>query len=123
MEVISFNADSDAGEACVCFAGADPVFMGHFPNAPVLPGVVLIDTAVEFVARAMKKPLRLERLSNVKFCRVVLPDEAIRLVFKTTPDPDNSGRIHVSGRWFRDAEKVADMNFWAVPDKTKGGAL
>lgn len=120
MEVISFSSGADAGEACVRFAGTEPVFMGHFPNAPLLPGVVLIDVAVEFVARALKRPLRLERLSNVKFCRAVLPEEEIRLVFKATPEGGGAGRIKVSGRWLRSAEKIAELSFWAVPDETKG---
>lgn len=120
MEVISFNATAEEGEARVRFAATEPVFMGHFPNAPLLPGVVLIDAAVVFAARALKRPLRLARLSNVKFCRAVLPDEEIRLVFKTTPEGDSPERIKVNGRWFRDKEKIAELAFWAVPDETKG---
>ncbi len=123
MEVISFSSGTDAGEACVRFAGTEPVFMGHFPNAPLLPGVVLIDVAVELVARALKRPLRLERLSNVKFCRAVLPEEDIRFAFTATPEDGGSERIKVSGRWFRSAEKIAELNFWAVPDETKGATL
>jgi len=120
MEVISFTPGADAGEACVRFAGTEPVFMGHFTDAPLLPGVVLIDVAVEFVARAMRRPLRLERLSSVKFCRAVLPEEEIRFEFKVMPEDGCGGRIKVTGRWFRNAEKIAEMSFWAVPDETRG---
>ncbi len=121
MEVIQLTPGVDAGEARVRFAGTDAVFFGHFPQAPVLPGVVLIDTAVRLVSSVMKRPLRLERLSNVKFCRAVLPDEEITFAFKATRADDGSERIKVSGRWFREAEKIADLVFMAVPDENKGG--
>lgn len=121
MEVIRLTQGADAGEARVRFAGNDPVFAGHFPQAPVLPGVVLIDAAVELVSRAMKQTLRLERLATVKFCRAVLPDEEIGFTFKIAPAEGNSGRVKVNGRWFRDAEKIAELIFTAAPSKREGG--
>jgi len=122
MEVIQLTPGADGGEARVRFAGTDPVFIGHFPLAPVLPGVVLIDAAVRLVSRVMKHPLRLERLSSVKFCNAVLPDEEIGFSFKGTPEADSSGRIKVRGRWFRGAEKIAELIFFVVPDSSRGGA-
>ena len=122
MEVIQLTQGADTGEARVRFAGTDPVFAGHFPHAPVLPGVVLIDAAVSLVSRVMKQPLRLERLANVKFCSAVLPDEEIGFTFKAAREDDGSGRVKVSGRWFRDAEKISEMVFTAAPSGREGGA-
>ena len=77
MEMLQLAVRAGTGETRVRFAGTDPVFAGHFPQAPVLPGVVLIDSAVEIVSRILQQPMRLERLANVKFCSVVAPDEEI----------------------------------------------
>jgi len=121
MEVIRLTLGAEAGEARVRFAGTDPVFVGHFPQAPVLPGVVLIDAAVEIVSRVMKQSLRLKRLANVKFCSAVRPDEEIGFTFKAAPADGDSGRVKVSGRWFRDTEKIAELVFTAAPSAREGG--
>ena len=122
MEVIRLTPGVAAGEARVRFAGTDPVFVGHFPHAPVLPGVVLIDAAVEIVSRVMQQPLRLERLASVKFCSAVLPDEELGFTFKAAPADGDSGRVKVSGRWFRDADKIAELVFTAAPSARGGDA-
>jgi len=123
MEVIQLIPGAEAGEARVRFAGTDPVFAGHFPQAPVLPGVVLIDAAVELVSRSLGRPLRLARLANVKFCSAVLPEEEIGFTFKAVRAAgEGSERVKVSGRWFRGADKIVEMVFIAVPEEGKGGA-
>ncbi len=42
-----------------------PAFAGHFPGTPILPGVVLLDTAVQIIADACK--LDGYEISSVKF--------------------------------------------------------
>lgn len=121
MHVIRLTQGADAGEARVRFAANDPFFAGHFPQLPVLPGVVLIDAAVEIVSRAAKQALRLERLANVKFCSVVRPEEELGFTFKAAPAEGITGRVKVNGRWFRGAEKIAEMVFTAVPSISEGG--
>lgn len=113
MELLQLAASAGGGESRVRFAGTDPVFAGHFPRTPVLPGVVLIDSAVEIVSRVLQQPLRLERLANVKFCNAVLPEEEIRFAFQAAPVEDDAGRVKVNGRWFRGAEKIAELVFTA----------
>ena len=122
MQLIQLAPGAGAGETRVRFAATDPVFAGHFPQAPILPGVALIDAAVEIVSRVRKQPLRLERLSNVKFCSAVLPEQEIGFTFHAAPVDGDAGRVKVSGRWLRGAEKVAEMVFTAVPVSQGGGA-
>ncbi len=122
MEMISLTPGGDTGQATVRFAASDPFFVGHFPEAPVLPGVVLIDTAVQLVARSLNRPLRLDRLANVKFCNAVLPEQEIRFTFTVVWEEAPSARVKVNGRWFRGADRVAEFVFTAVPFAEEGGA-
>lgn len=123
MEVSQLTRDGEAGGAHVRFPGADPAFVGHFPQAPVLPGVDLIDTAVVIVSLALERPLRLERLASVKFCSAVLPDEEVGFAFKAVREAAGSERYKVSGRWTRGAEKVAEMVFTAAAEAGQGGRV
>lgn len=115
MHVIQIGGRPGGGEARIRFDARDPVFEGHFPQGPILPGVVLIDAAVELVARVLERPLRLERLASVKFCSMVPPDEVITFTFTVVPEAGDAGRVKVNGRWLRETGKIADLIFTATP--------
>ena len=44
-----------------------PAFAGHFPGTPILPGVVLLDTALHAIADTTGIALDLCEISSVKF--------------------------------------------------------
>jgi len=86
------------------------VFDGHFPGAPVLPGVVQLDWAIEFARQAFALPKRFLRAEQLKFTHPVLPplqlelalewnDTARQLQFKFTSQrgQHSSGRLVFAG--------------------------
>ena len=54
-------------------------FEGHFPGAPVLPGVVQVDWAAWFARLYFGFDAEATNVSNLKFQRVVLPGDVLRL--------------------------------------------
>lgn len=60
-------------------AADHPAFAGHFPGAPVLPGVVLLDAAIRAIEIADGGEPRRWRISSVKFLRLVAPGAALVL--------------------------------------------
>jgi len=54
-----------------------PVFAGHFPGSPVLPGVMLLDTALHTIAAATGIALELCEISSVKFLSPAHPGEKL----------------------------------------------
>jgi len=111
VRLIKFEQEEGAwaGEAQVVFPRSEKVFEGHFPHAPVVPGVTLVDAAVEIAIRATGFPLRLRSLSNAKFCSVVLPDQEVSFSFRIVPDENTGDLMRLSGRWARGGGKVAEM--------------
>jgi len=65
--------------AALPIAAGHPAFAGHFPGAPVLPGVVLLDEAIRAVELADGGAPRCWRVTSVKFLRAVVPGEALTL--------------------------------------------
>ena len=57
-----------------------PYFAGHFPNLPVLPGVVQLSWAIELGRKYVSVAGDFHALQNVKFMRVIQPDEHIVLL-------------------------------------------
>ncbi|PYJ09873.1 MAG: 3-hydroxyacyl-[acyl-carrier-protein] dehydratase FabZ [Verrucomicrobia bacterium] len=74
-------------EAATFFAGDDPMFRGHFPGNPLVPGVILTEALAQTAGLAAAsgfpedpKPLfLLSAIRSMKFLRAVRPDERVEL--------------------------------------------
>ena len=118
MEILGIQWDERCGEgqATVRFPRSSPVFEGHFPQTAILPGVVLIDAAVQIAAQATGRKLRLSRLSSAKFNNAVEPDQSVVLSFKVSPDPADANRVKIAGKWSREGAKIAEFQFAAAQE-------
>ena len=67
------------------------VFDGHFPGAPVLPGVVQLDWAVLFGRQAFQLPQRFLRAEQLKFSQPVLPPLQLELALDWN---DSTRQLH-----------------------------
>ena len=56
-----------------------PATEGHFPGAPILPGVVLLDEAMRVIERTLEAAPAGWRISSVKFLSPASPGEPLRL--------------------------------------------
>lgn len=54
-----------------------PTFAGHFPGMPILPGVVLVDIALQAIADASGIALDTCEISAVKFLSPAGPGDAL----------------------------------------------
>lgn len=56
-----------------------PALPGHFPEHPVLPGVVLLDWAWQCCAASLPAGAKLRGVQSAKFLRAVGPGDALRI--------------------------------------------
>jgi UDP-N-acetylglucosamine acyltransferase len=91
----------------------EPYFVGHFPGAPVMPGVLLCEALVQLAGRlAGAERLRLVGVDKARFRRPVLPGDALRLeVTRLGAGPPWQLRGVIRAN---DAV-VAELQFTAVP--------
>ncbi len=82
----------------ICIAADHPVFAGHFPGNPIVPGVVLIDRALTEIARAAGVSMTAYRLSSVKFLSVVRPGEPLTLTFQVEESDSAAFELRVRER-------------------------
>jgi 3-hydroxyacyl-[acyl-carrier-protein] dehydratase len=64
------------------FSTDDPIFRGHFPGNPVVPGVLLVEALAQTAGIAVGKsgtPLYLAAIKNMKFPSPCVPNETICL--------------------------------------------
>ena len=76
-----------SAEAAISFGANDPMFAGHFPDNPLVPGVILTEALAQTAGIAAAsgypenaKPLfLLSAIRSMKFLRAVRPEEQIDL--------------------------------------------
>jgi 3-hydroxyacyl-[acyl-carrier-protein] dehydratase len=66
-------------ESALVFEAGHPAFAGHFPGAPIVPGVLLLDAALH---AAQQSGLAVTGIASAKFLHPVAPDEALGLSLK-----------------------------------------
>ena len=76
------HTPGDSAECEKTFAPETPFFAGHFPGAPLVPGVILAEALAQTAGIAAGQPgrgFRLTALRTMKFPSAALPGESIRL--------------------------------------------
>lgn len=77
------SAEPDGALACVFRLPFDyNGFNGHFPGAPLLPGMCHVDLALHAVRIAVGAPVSLAGIVRARFHRKVRPGENLRVVVR-----------------------------------------
>ena len=102
------------------FSGEEFFFQGHFPEAPIVPGVILCEMALQAGAlllarhyqdgRAEEGELPLAtRLNNVKFKRMVRPGDTVQVAVQIRERLANA--FFLSARLTCEEELTASLDF------------
>lgn len=75
------------------FAADHPVFAGHFPGQPIVPGALLLDRVVHHVAEQHAADGQVVVIEQAKFLRPVGPDETVDLDLQTNTDTHTRWRF------------------------------
>jgi 3-hydroxymyristoyl/3-hydroxydecanoyl-(acyl carrier protein) dehydratase len=95
-----------------------PAFPGHFPEHPIVPGVLLLDEALQGIGLALGWPEAPGQIANCKFLSPVKPGEALCIAYRCQPngtvlfeirerlaiDEDKCGRLVASGKFVAPAK-------------------
>lgn len=79
-----------SGSRTLAIAADHPAFAGHFPGRPIVPGVVLLDEAVQALEAEFALPPTCWKLASAKFLSPVGPGDVVTLSWQ---DPAASGAI------------------------------
>lgn len=59
----------------VRLSGAHPIFEGHFPDMPILPGVCQVQMCSEILERIVERKIALSDANSIKFLSFINPNE------------------------------------------------
>jgi 3-hydroxyacyl-[acyl-carrier-protein] dehydratase len=92
-------------QAAVMLEAAHPIFKGHFPGHPVLPGVCMLEMITEIVGNHVQKRARITSAPMIKFLNMIDPnkDPMIQFEIKYEAGTNNiliQGKIYARERMF-----------------------
>ena len=105
----------------------EPFFQGHFPNHPIMPGVLIMEALAQVgVVMALRVPenegklLYFAGIDKVRFRKPVVPGDQLRLEVQTIWIRGNLGKMQ--GRAFVEHELAAEGEFtFSLADRETGG--
>ena len=71
--IIESEREGQTFHVKVDFDPAHPIFKGHFPDLPVVPGVCQTQMLVETLAHLLGRPLEIKRAQHIKFLALLNP--------------------------------------------------
>lgn len=86
MEVLSLNVSSGKAEANIGFLPNDPVFGGHFPEKPIVPGVVWAEVALALATALLSRQIALRKIVSARFKKPIGPDDPVRVELNMRPE-------------------------------------
>lgn len=70
----------------ICFNASHPIFSGHFPEHPIVPGACIVQIAEELAALSYGYPIRFTAICDLKLRQPVTPDQELTICIKKTTE-------------------------------------
>lgn len=96
--------DGGALSAGFSVPAAHAILRGHFPGAPLVPGVLLLDAVRGACERARGTAYTIAEVVEVRFARPLAPDTRAELQAELA---DDAGALLVAGDWRLAAGRIA----------------
>jgi 3-hydroxyacyl-[acyl-carrier-protein] dehydratase len=87
----AFVVDGSVIRAELVFPETHPVYGGHFPGRPVVPGACVLQIVTELFEHALGHPLHLVEAGNIKFPAALLPSDTEPVTVEITHKLSETG--------------------------------
>lgn len=83
--------DDTVVQTTISLNAAHPIFEGHFPGQPVVPGVCMMQIIQELLSGAVGRKLLVQKAANIKFLNMIDPVQQPQVHVTITYIPQEDG--------------------------------
>lgn len=105
-QISQVTSGDDSIEGTIHFNATHPIFQGHFPGQPVVPGVCTMQLVKEIMEWQRKQPMQLTDAPQVKFLQLITPEMTPQFSIKWT-EAGNNVSVQASLRTEKDVFKIS----------------
>lgn len=91
---LKISEDQSSADALLYFSDNFIGFDGHFPDVPLLPGILMMKTGLLLSEIVVGKQLNIEKVKHAKFPKSIFPNQLVKMHIKIK-EQDNSIIINV----------------------------
>lgn len=74
-----------------------PIYKGHFPQQPVVPGVCMMQLLAELTSNALGRKVQLKKANQAKFLVPIVPENAPNLTVNIKYVEQEMGSLKITG--------------------------
>ena len=86
------------------------IYKAHFPGEPITPGVCIMQIAVELFEVALNTPIALNCVKNIKFLRIISPNEVTEVKYSLQKITKEEGALKVQVTVSANGEAYAKLS-------------
>ena len=94
--IADLRVASGAFRADLLLNAAHPIFGGHFPDRPVLPGACQLQMVREMLSQVTGREYHLVKADTIKFITLIDPRNSIQLELALNYEPGEAGQLRVT---------------------------
>jgi len=95
FKLVSFTPAGDKIEAILDVNGKSPIFKGHFPSQPVVPGACMVQLVKDSLESVLGMKLQLKKADQIKFMNVIVPGDGKQLTLTINRRDAEDGGLFV----------------------------
>ena len=110
--ISSFKSENDSIEATITFNEKHPIFSGHFPDNPIVPGVMQVQIIKDLMEKHLNQNLLLYQAKNIKFLSIISPvkNSQVEVSIRIQSTKDNSLQVQANIR----SDEITFMKFSGI---------
>jgi 3-hydroxyacyl-[acyl-carrier-protein] dehydratase len=100
-KIDTLQKENNSISATITFDTGHPIFEGHFPDRPIVPGVCQTQMLTEVIDQALSLNLSLKSAASIKFLSVVDPTKnpSLNLIISFVKTQEDSYSVTAQYKW------------------------
>jgi 3-hydroxyacyl-[acyl-carrier-protein] dehydratase len=99
FSILSMRVNQDRFVAEISLDAGNKIYEGHFPGAPVTPGVIQLQMLKRIAEQHLGRNLQVKAIRSCKFLEVLNPEKNPSLIVEFTVKESAMIEVTAAGKW------------------------